>query len=156
MNAYTKETDVEAHPLSEAAQRTLSAWHDLLQRSAMDELDPLLADSIVFRSPVAHTSYPGKAAIRLILTTVNGVFRQFEYHRRFVSEDGRSVVLEFSAEVDGKSLKGIDMLRFDEHGKIEEFEVMVRPMSGLQALAAQMGAQLASAQAVLSGKSDAV
>ncbi|PQV49893.1 hypothetical protein B0G83_106182 [Paraburkholderia sp. BL21I4N1] len=66
------------------------------------------------------------------------------------------MVLEFSAEVDGKSLKGIDMLRFDEHGKIEEFEVMVRPMSGLQALSAQMGAQLASAQAVLSGKSAAV
>ncbi|PQV49894.1 hypothetical protein B0G83_106183 [Paraburkholderia sp. BL21I4N1] len=72
---------MEAHPLSDAAQRTLSAWHDLLQRNAMDELDPLLADTIVFRSPVAHTSYPGKAAIRLILKTVNGVFRQFEYHR---------------------------------------------------------------------------
>lgn len=144
---------MEVTRLSDAAQRTLSAWHDLLGRNAMDELDPLLADNIVFRSPVAHTPYPGKAAIKLVLKTVNAVFHNFRYHRSFVSEDGLSVVLEFSAEVSGKALKGIDMLRFDDQGRIEEFEVMVRPISGLQALAAQMAAQLAPAQAVLTGKS---
>lgn len=143
---------MEVNRLSDAAQRTLSAWHDLLRRNAMDELGPLLADNIVFRSPVAHTPYPGKAAIKLVLKTVNTVFQNFRYHRSFVSEDGRSVVLEFSAEVSGKALKGIDMLRFDDQGRIEEFEVMVRPMSGLQALAAQMAAQLEPAQAVLTGK----
>ncbi|MGA7781633.1 MAG: nuclear transport factor 2 family protein [Paraburkholderia sp.] len=143
---------MEVNRLSDAAQRTLSTWHDLLRRNAMDELDPLLADNIVFRSPVAHTAYPGKAAIKLVLKTVNTVFHNFQYLRGFVSEDGRSVVLEFSAEVSGKALKGIDMLRFDDQGRIEEFEVMVRPMSGLQALSAEMAAQLAPAQAVLTGK----
>jgi hypothetical protein len=138
--------------LSDAAQRTLAAWHELLERNAMEELDELLTYNIVFRSPVAHTPYPGKAAIKLVLKTVNTVFENFQYHRSFVSEDGRSIVLEFSAEVSGKALKGIDMLRFDEQGRIEEFEVMVRPMSGLQALGAQMAAKLAPAYATLTGK----
>ena len=138
--------------LSEAARHTLDAWHELLERNAMEELDPLLSDRVVFRSPVAHTPYPGKAAIKLVLKTVNTVFENFRYHRSFVSEDGRSIVLEFSAEVSGKGLKGIDMLRFDEEGRIEEFEVMVRPMSGLQALAAAMAAKLAPASATLTGK----
>lgn len=143
---------MEVKQLPEAAQRTLAAWHHILGRNAMEELDPLLSDKIVFRSPVAHTPYPGKAAIRLVLKTVNTVFQDFRYHRSFVSEDGLSVVLEFSATVNGKGLKGIDMLRFDAQGRIEEFEVMVRPMSGLQALAAEMGARLAPSGAVLTGQ----
>ena len=136
--------------LTPAAQQTLAAWHKLLARNAMEELDPLLSDRIVFRSPVAHTPYPGRAAIKLVLKTVNTVFRDFTYHRMFATDDGKSAVLEFSAEVDGKALKGIDMLRFDDAGKIEEFEVMVRPMSGLHALAEAMGAKLATQKAVLS------
>ena len=143
---------MEANRLSDVAQRTLSVWHHILERNAMDELDPLLSDKIVFRSPVAHTPYPGRAAIKLVLKAVNTVFQNFAYHRSFVSEDGRSIVLEFSAEVSGKALRGIDMLRFDDQGLIEEFEVMVRPMSGLQALAAQMAGQLAPAYATLTGK----
>src|SRR5262249_27531068 len=134
------------------AAQTLASWHDLLRRNAMEELDPLLSERIVFRSPVAHTPYPGRAAIKLVLKTVNTVFRNFTYHRSFVTADGLGVVLEFSAEVDGKALKGIDMLRFDAAGKIEEFEVMVRPMSGLQALGAAMGAKLASQKQVLAGQ----
>ncbi len=138
--------------LSPAAAQTLAAWHDLLARNAMEELDPLLSDRIVFRSPVAHTPYPGRAAIKLVLKTVNTVFQNFTYHRSFATADGLGVVLEFSAEVDGKALKGIDMLRFDQAGKIEEFEVMVRPMSGLQALGAAMGAKLESQKQVLAGQ----
>jgi len=138
--------------LSPAAAQTLASWHDLLARNAMEELDPLLSDRIVFRSPVAHTPYPGRAAIKLVLKTVNTVFRNFTYHRSFATEDGLGVVLEFSAEVDGKALKGIDMLRFDQAGKIEEFEVMIRPISGLQALGAAMGAKLESQKQVLAGQ----
>ena len=140
MNA---EQDLQAKTLSPAAQRTLAAWYQLLERNAMEELDPLLSDQVVFRSPVAHTPYPGKTAIKLVLKNVNKVFENFRYHRRFVSECGSSIVLEFSAEVSGKQLKGIDMIRFDEQGKIVEFEVMIRPMTGLQALAEAMGKRLA-------------
>jgi hypothetical protein len=70
------------------------------------------------------------------------VLKDFTYHRQLVSDDGLNVVLEFSARVGEKKLKGIDLIRFDEQGRIVEFEVMVRPLSGLQALGAEMGARL--------------
>ncbi|WP_027014599.1 nuclear transport factor 2 family protein [Comamonas composti] len=124
-------------------QASLETWHDILARNAMEELDPILSDKIVFRSPVAHNPYPGRAAIKLVLKTVNTVFKDFEYHRTLFTEDGMSVVLEFSANVDDKRVKGIDFLRFDAEGKIEEFEVMMRPLSGLNALARNMGEKLA-------------
>ncbi|WER49754.1 nuclear transport factor 2 family protein [Cupriavidus sp. WKF15] len=130
---------------------TLAAWHEMLATHAFERLGDIMADDVVFRSPVAHTPYPGRDAIVLVLTTVNQVFQDFRYYRSFVSEDGHSVVLEFSANVDGKQLKGIDMIRFDAAGKIAEFEVMIRPLSGLQALGAAMGARLASQKQVLTG-----
>ncbi|AMR80468.1 nuclear transport factor 2 family protein [Cupriavidus nantongensis] len=134
-----------------AAQASLDAWHQMIATHSMAGLDAIVADDVVFRSPVAHTPYPGRAAIALVLTTVNQVFQDFRYHRSFVSGDGHSVVLEFSASVDGKALKGIDMIRFDDAGRIAEFEVMVRPRSGLEALAAAMAARLASQKHLLTG-----
>src|SRR5450830_1631904 len=113
--------------LNAPAQATLEAWHTMLESGNMDDLDRLFADEVVFRSPVAHTPYPGRTATTLVLRTVNTVFEDFKYHRSFVTGDGASVVLEFSANVSGKALKGIDMVRFNAEGKIVEFEVMVRP-----------------------------
>lgn len=78
----------------------------------------------------------------LLLRTVLTVFEDFAYHRQLVSADGRNVVLEFSARVGEKQLKGIDLIQFDADGLITDFEVMIRPMSGLQALGAEMGARL--------------
>ena len=128
---------------------SLAGWHRYLQTNAAEDLDPLLSDDVVFRSPVAHRPYPGREAIKLVLTTVNQVFRNFRYFREFASDDGLNVVLEFGAEVDGKALKGVDVIRFDASGKIVEFEVMVRPASGLQALGAAMTARLASKTDIL-------
>ena len=110
----------------------------------MGRLPTILNDSAVFRSPMAFKPYVSATAVNLILNTVMKVSTQFEYHRQMVSEDGLSVVLEFSAVVDGKSLKGIDLIRFDEAGLIVDFEVMVRPFNALQALGAEMGARLAA------------
>ncbi len=146
---------MQTQQLSPAAQQTLAAWHDILERNAMEELDPLLSDAIVFRSPVAHKPYPGRAAIKVVLKNVNMVFQDFVYHRTLVSDDGNSLVLEFSAHVNGKQLKGIDMLRFDEQGKIVEFEVMVRPLSGLQELGKEMALRMAPYAAMLSGEAPA-
>ncbi|MGO4331900.1 nuclear transport factor 2 family protein [Cupriavidus sp. 2TAF22] len=123
----------------------------MIATHSMAELDSIVADDVVFHSPVAHTPYPGRVALRMVLETVNQVFQDFRYHRCFVSDDGHSVVLEFSAKVDGKSVKAIDMIRFNADGKIDDFEVMVRPKSGLDALAAAMGARLASQKAALQG-----
>ena len=96
----------------------------------------------VLRSPIAFKAYSPAPALILALTTVIQVFEDFAYHRQLVSEDGLNVVLEFSARVGEKELKGIDLIRFDEQGRIVEFEVMVRPLNGLQALGAEMAARL--------------
>jgi 2,4-dienoyl-CoA reductase (NADPH2) len=85
----------------------------------------------------------------LILSTVLKVFEDFKYHREMVSADGLSVVLEFSAKVNGKELKGVDLIAFDQDGKIVDFEVMVRPMSALQALGEEMGQRLAPYMAAM-------
>lgn len=97
-------------------------------------LPRLLHPDAVFRSPMAHKPYTGAPVVSMILNTVLTVFEDFAYHRQLASADGRSVVLEFSARVGERELKGIDMIRFDDDGRIVDFEVMVRPMSGLQAL----------------------
>jgi hypothetical protein len=70
-----------------------------------------------------------------------GVLEDFVYHRQFVGDN--AVVLEFSAYVGSMSLKGVDIIRFNDAGQISDFEVMVRPATGLQALGAAMAQQLA-------------
>ena len=67
------------------------------------------------------------------------MFENFVYTRTFASKDGLDVVLEFAARVTGRDLKGADFIKFNEAGQIVEFELMVRPLSGLMALAEEMG-----------------
>lgn len=126
----------------ETTKQSLEKWHHMIQSNDLSNLNDLLADEVVFRSPVAYKPYEGRQVVFFILTNVIQVFENFTYHREFYTEDGENVVLEFSANVGDKSLKGIDMIRFNEHGKIIDFEVMIRPMSGLTALAEQMGARI--------------
>ncbi|RON72389.1 nuclear transport factor 2 family protein [Pseudomonas fluorescens] len=124
------------------AAESLKRWHEMIRTGNLRALPKLLDQNAVFRSPMAHTPYPGVQVVTMILNTVFEVFEDFKYHRELVTADGLNVVLEFSAKVGAKELKGIDMIRFDEHGKIVEFEVMVRPLSGLQALGEEMGRRL--------------
>lgn len=139
-----KEKPVSENPqLQPAAAATLAQWHGLMQNNDLSPLPELLHPQAVFRSPVAHKPYIGAPMVSLILNTVSKVFVDFAYHRELASADGLSVVLEFSAKVGERELKGIDMIRFDEAGKIVEFEVMIRPLSGLQALGEEMGRRLA-------------
>ncbi|MCU1779495.1 nuclear transport factor 2 family protein [Pseudomonas sp. 14P_5.3_Bac1] len=129
--------------LTPAAAQTLQRWHAMLAGRDLQSLPELLAPDAVFRSPMAHTPYPGASVVSMILNTVITVFEDFKYHRELATADGLSVVLEFSARVGDKQLKGIDLIRFNELGQIVEFEVMVRPLSGLQALGEEMGRRLA-------------
>ncbi|MDH4569080.1 nuclear transport factor 2 family protein [Pseudomonas sp. BN414] len=128
--------------LQPQAAASLQRWHEMVEQQDLSALPELLAANVVFRSPMAHTPYPGPMVVSTILNTVLKVFNDFTYHRQLATADGLGVVLEFSAHVDGRDLKGIDMIHFDEQGKIVDFEVMVRPMSGLQALGAEMGRRL--------------
>jgi len=129
--------------LNSLAARSLQHWHAMLTSADLSALPELLAPDAVFRSPMAHTPYPGAPVVAMILNTVFKVFEDFKYHRELASADGLSVVLEFSARVGDKQLKGIDLIRFNEQGQIIEFEVMIRPLSGLQALGEEMGRRLA-------------
>lgn len=126
-----------------AAAASLATWHAMVAKGDLQDLPSIVHPDAVFRSPMAIHPYQPAAALILALNTVLQVFEDFTYHRQLASDDGLNAVLEFSARVGDKQLKGIDLVRFDEDGKIVEFEVMVRPLSGLQALGAEMGARLA-------------
>ena len=128
----------------ETTKQAIARWHTMLETRDMSILNELLAEDVVFRSPVAYNPYPGKQVVFFILSNVIQIFENFTYHREFYTEDGLNVVLEFSANVGEKKLKGIDMIRFNERGQIIDFEVMLRPKSGLEALAAQMGQRMAA------------
>ena len=131
---------LKLHPNAAAS---LNQWHAMIREGDLQALPALLDPNAVFRSPMAHTPYPGAQVVTMILTTVFNVFEDFTYHRELATADGLNVVLEFSAKVGGKALKGIDMIRFDDQGLFEDFEVMVRPASGLQALGAEMARRMA-------------
>ena len=126
-------------------QQSIARWHEMLANRDMSILNELLADDIVFRSPVAFNPYPGKPVVLFILSNVIQIFENFTYHREFYTEDGLNVVLEFSANIGDKKLKGIDMIRFNEEGQMVDFEVMIRPKSGIEALATLMGQRMAQA-----------
>lgn len=130
----------------QTTQTAIARWHDMLDSRDMNILNELLADDVVFRSPIAFTPYSGKVVVYFILSNVIQVFENFTYHREFYSADGNNVVLEFSANVGDKKLKGIDMIQFNDDGKIVDFEVMIRPKSGLEALALQMGQRMQAFQ----------
>ena len=123
----------------EAMHATLKRWHQMVASKDLETLKEIIHPDAVFRSPVAHSPYQGRDALVLALSTVLNVFQDFTYHREFFTEDGRNATLEFSAHVGGKQLKGVDLIKFDDDGLIVEFEVMIRPASGLMALGEEMG-----------------
>jgi len=127
------------HPV---VARSLETWHHMVASRDLSNLPSIVHPDAVFRSPMANTPYASAPALQLALSTVIQVFEDFTYHRQLATDDGLNIVLEFSARVGDKQLKGIDLVRFNEQGQIIEFEVMVRPLSGLQALGAEMGARL--------------
>ncbi|WP_067480938.1 nuclear transport factor 2 family protein [Actinomadura hibisca] len=129
------------HPFRQAVEA-----HDIAA------VEALLADNVVFTSPVAFKPYPGKAITAAILRGVLRVFEDFRYVREIAAPDGRDLALVFTATVDGKQVNGCDFLHFDADGRIDDFMVMVRPLSGATALAEAMGAQFDRIQAeALSG-----
>lgn len=130
-DAYlTEETRCAVHPFREAVE-------------ARDEaaIEALLADNVVFTSPVAFKPYPGKAITAAILRGVMRVFENFRYVREIADTNGRDHALMFEATVDGKKITGCDFLHLDDNGLIDDFIVMVRPLSAATALADAMGAQ---------------
>lgn len=101
----------------------------------------LLADDVVFTSPVAFKPYVGKPITAAILRGVMRVFEDFQYIREIGDANSRDHALVFETTVAGKRITGCDFIHTDDDGLIDDFMVMVRPLSGAQALAEAMGAQ---------------
>jgi hypothetical protein len=119
----------------------MKAFREAAEARDAAALDALLADDVVFSSPVAHKPYPGRAITAAILRGVLRVFEDFRYEREIVSADGRDHALMFRATVAGKEVHGCDFLHLDEDGRIDDLTVMVRPLSAANALAEAMAAQ---------------
>lgn len=119
-------------------------WHAYMETGDAAALDALLADEVVFESPAVHTPQRGRALTAKYLLAAYEVLGvpDFRYVAEWRAE--RSAVLEFACTVDGMSVNGVDMLRWDEAGRITGFKVMVRPIKGLQAVIPRMAAVLAS------------
>jgi SnoaL-like domain len=105
--------------------------------SAVDEL---FAEDVTFRSPVVFKPYEGREAVATLLGAVVQVFEDFRYTDH--TETGDTATLAFSARAGDRELDGIDLLRFDSEGRIREMQVYVRPLSGVNALAAEMQKRL--------------
>lgn len=132
--------ELAGEPANHTANAHLDRWHAIVFNRDLTDLQAMLAEDVVFRSPYVWRPYQGRQAAWLILSTVLEVFQEFAYHRELV--DGDNWALEFSARVGDLSLKGIDLIRLDGDGRIVEFEVFIRPFNGLQALGTAMAERL--------------
>ena len=98
-----------------------------------------IAEDVVFRSPAVHRAYEGKAAVEMVLRAVATVFENFRYTNEW--RDGSTTILFFEASVGDRELQGVDILEENDAGEIAKFTVMIRPLSGLQAVAQAMQAR---------------
>lgn len=120
---------------------TLQRWHQFVDSGDAQLLNELIAEDCVFLSPVVHTPQRGGDITRLYLTGAMHVLQDgFHYVKEVAS--GNYAVLEFACEVDGLQVNGVDIMTFDDEGKISEFKVMVRPLKAINVLHAKMGAML--------------
>lgn len=122
--------------------KPIAQWHDIVRTRDAGLLDALLADDVVFYSPVVHTPQFGKALTAMYLKAAMHVFgnESFRYVREVVGES--DAVLEFETEIDGITINGVDMLRWNAEGRITEFKVMVRPLKAINLIHERMAAML--------------
>ena len=121
-------------------------FRSAIEARDLDAVTALLAEDVVFRSPVVFKPYRGRDTVAMILAAVAEVFEDFTYDREIGAPDARDHALVFRARVGDKEVEGCDFLHVGDDGLIDELVVMVRPLSGAHALADAMCAKLAAAQ----------
>lgn len=123
---------------------TLTEWHRIVDTGDLDALQDLLDDEVVFHSPVVHTPIAGKSMTALYLAGAYHVLMAggFRYVREVVGD--RDAVLEFVTDVDGIHVNGVDMIRWDDAGRIIDFKVMIRPKRAFDLVHAKMAELLAA------------
>lgn len=121
---------------------TVAAWHQLVANQDASGLDALLADNAVFHSPVVHSPQVGKALTRAYLMAAFHVFGNDTFHYVRELAGPSDAILEFQVEIDGITVNGVDMIKWDEDGRIVEFKVMLRPLKAVNLIHQKMGAML--------------
>ena len=122
--------------------RPIEQWHQVVKSRDMRALQDLLAEDVVFVSPVVHTPQVGRAITLGYLHAAMQVLNNasFRYPNEWYGAD--SAVLEFECELDGISVNGIDMIHWNAAGRIDRFKVMVRPLQAVNKLHEMMGREL--------------
>ena len=116
---------------------TMKIWHEIVRDLDPGRLDEVLAEDCVFYSPVVHTPQEGRELTKFYLAGVMMVFNDtFHYTKQVVTKE--HAVLEFVCEVDGIIVNGVDIISFNDEGKIEEFKVMIRPLKAINMLHGKM------------------
>ncbi|MCR9278726.1 MAG: nuclear transport factor 2 family protein [Pseudomonadaceae bacterium] len=135
------------------SQEGVARWHEYMKKPSPDALDEMLADDVEFLSPIVFTPQKGKDLAKLYLMAAGGTFSEgskdkmpgsskstFRYTKEVV--DGNHAVLEFETSLQGKYVNGVDIITWNDAGKITEFKVMIRPLQAVNLMHEQMKAML--------------
>jgi hypothetical protein len=130
----------------------MQEFREAIESRDLDALVALLAENVVFRSPVVHAPYEGRAQLKTLLRAVGEVLEDFRYVRQLGAPGDADHALVFQARVGDREVEGCDFVHVDEDGLIDELYVMVRPLTGLMALAEAMKRQLGLASGEQAGQ----
>ena len=129
-------------------RENIKKWHDHIKGEFPGGLDELLADDVIFYSPIVFSPQNGKELSTLYLMAAGNTFggekakdgtlegSSFKYTKEIL--EGNQAMLEFETQIDGKYINGVDIITFNESGKISEFKVMIRPLQAVQIIHEQM------------------
>ena len=120
----------------------MRAFREAVESMDIDRAVSLMTEDVTFRSPVVHKPYQGREAVLVILRAVARVFENFRYDREIGAEGAPDHALVFRASVGDREVEGCDFLHVNQAGLIDEFFVMIRPLSGAMAVAEAMRAEL--------------
>jgi RNAse (barnase) inhibitor barstar len=122
----------------------MNEFRKAVEGGDLDALLDLMTEDVVFRSPIVFKQYEGREAVGTLLRAVIRVFEDFRYDREIGEPGAENNALVFRARVGDREVEGCDFLHFNDQGVIDEFFVMVRPLSGAHALAGAMQQELAA------------
>jgi hypothetical protein len=130
--------------MSRMPLNTVQAWHQLVESRDSSGLDALLSEEVIFHSPVVHTAQVGKVITKQYLAAAFHVFfnESFRYTREVVGS--HDAILEFQVEIEGISVNGVDMIKWNPAGQIIDFKVMIRPLKAINLIHQKMAAMLAA------------
>ena len=117
-------------------------WHAVVKSKSSDQLQQLVADDAVFHSPLVHTPQAGKPLTVAYLTAAMHVLANDSFHYVREVSEGPHSILEFALELEGIAVNGVDMITWNDEGKIIDFKVMIRPYKAIETVRTRMAAML--------------